>query len=114
MAFAFDVVNTVRREEPELFDDERAEQVRAMLADAVECEVQFAEDLLAQGISGMSATDMREYLQHVADRRLAQLGIPRMYGSSNPFAFMELQDVQELSNFFERKVSPTRWPWRAP
>ena len=28
-----------------------------------------------------------------------------MYGSKNPFGFMELQDVQELTNFFERKVS---------
>ena len=28
-----------------------------------------------------------------------------MYGSSNPFPFMELQDVQELTNFFERRVS---------
>ena len=27
------------------------------------------------------------------------------YGSANPFGFMELQDVQELSNFFERRVS---------
>jgi ribonucleoside-diphosphate reductase beta chain len=82
-----------------------AEQVSEMLAEAVECEVQFAEDLLAAGVPGMSLTDMREYLQHVADRRLAQLGIAPRYGSSNPFAFMELQDVQELSNFFERRVS---------
>ena len=53
----------------------------------------------------MSPHDMREYLQHVADRRLAQLGIEPIYGSPNPFTFMELQDVQELSNFFERRVS---------
>ncbi|WP_175510318.1 ribonucleotide-diphosphate reductase subunit beta [Micromonospora phaseoli] len=105
MAFAFDVVDTVRREEPDLFDDEVAGQVRDMLAEAVECEVQFAEDLLEQGVSGLSLTDMREYLQHVADRRLAQLDIAPLYGSKNPFAFMELQDVQELSNFFERRVS---------
>ncbi|MBX7267628.1 ribonucleotide-diphosphate reductase subunit beta [Micromonospora sp. Llam7] len=105
MAFAFDVVDTVRREEPDLFDDEMAGQVRDMLAEAVECEVQFAEDLLEQGVSGLSLTDMREYLQHVADRRLAQLDIEPLYGSKNPFAFMELQDVQELSNFFERRVS---------
>jgi ribonucleoside-diphosphate reductase beta chain len=105
MAFAFDVVDTVRAEEPELFDDDLADQVRAMLADAVECEVGFAEDLLEQGVSGMSLVDMREYLQHVADGRLAQLGLAALYGSKNPFAFMELQDVQELSNFFERKVS---------
>jgi len=105
MAFAFDVVGTVRAEEPGLFDAGLTSQVRGMLADAVECEVQFAADLLGQGVPGMSLADMREYLQHVADRRLAQLGIEPLYGSANPFAFMELQDVQELSNFFERRVS---------
>ena len=105
MAFAFDVVETVRAEEPELFDEDLTSQVREMLAEAVECEVQFAADLLDHGVSGMSLADMREYLQNVADRRLAQLGIEPLYGSQNPFAFMELQDVQELSNFFERRVS---------
>ena len=105
MAFAFDVVEQVRAEEPDLFDAEMEQQVRDMLAEAVDCEVQFAEDLLDQGVSGLSLPDMREYLQHVADRRLAQLGIEPLYGSPNPFAFMELQDVQELSNFFERRVS---------
>jgi ribonucleoside-diphosphate reductase beta chain len=105
MAFAFDVVEQVRAEEPELFDADMEQQVRDMLAEAVECEVQFAEDLLEQGVSGMSLGDMREYLQHVADRRLVTLGIEPIYGSKNPFAFMELQDVQELSNFFERRVS---------
>ncbi|GII30808.1 ribonucleotide-diphosphate reductase subunit beta [Planotetraspora mira] len=105
MAFAFDVVETVRREEPDLFDDDMRRQVSEMLAEAVDCEVQFAEDLLGQGVSGLSPTDMRAYLEHVADRRLAQLDIPPLYGSKNPFAFMELQDVQELSNFFERRVS---------
>ncbi|HEY3737060.1 MAG TPA: ribonucleotide-diphosphate reductase subunit beta [Jatrophihabitans sp.] len=105
MAFAFDVVETVRDEEPDLFDDELRTQVRNMLAEAVECEAQFAEDLLDGGVSGLSLHDMREYLQHVADRRLTQLGIEPLYGSANPFTFMELQDVQELSNFFERRVS---------
>jgi ribonucleoside-diphosphate reductase beta chain len=105
MAFAFDVVETVRREEPELFDDALAQQVREMLMEAVECEVQFAEDLLGVGVPGLTLADMREYLQHVADRRLSQLGLEPHYGSRNPFAFMELQDVQELSNFFERRVS---------
>jgi ribonucleoside-diphosphate reductase beta chain len=105
MAFAFDVVETVRAQEPGLFDDELARQVSDMLAEAVECEVQFAEDLLGQGVTGLSLDSMREYLQHVADRRLAQLGIEPLYGSANPLQFMELQDVQELSNFFERRVS---------
>ncbi len=105
MAFAFDVVDTVRREEPDLFDDELHDQVRQMLREAVDAEVQFAQDLLEQGVAGLSLTDMRTYLEHVADRRLAALGLAPEYGSKNPFAFMELQDVQELSNFFERRVS---------
>jgi len=105
MAFAFDVVDTARREEPELFDADLEVQVREMLTEAVDCEVQFAEDLLTQGVSGMSVTDMRSYLEYVADRRLQHLGMAELYGSKNPFGFMELQDVQELSNFFERRVS---------
>ena len=105
MAFAFDVVETVRREEPDLFDEKMGAQVAEMLAEAVECEVLFAEDLLGRGVPGLSLADMRAYLEHVADRRLAQLGLPPKYGAANPFAFMELQDVQELSNFFERRVS---------
>ena len=48
---------------------------------------------------------MREYLEYCADQRLATLGLPKRYGAQNPFAFMDLQDVQELTNFFERRVS---------
>ena len=105
MAFAFDVVDTVRREEPDLFDDELHAQVRQMLREAVDAEARFAQDLLGQGIAGMSVADMRAYLEHVADRRLEVLGLTPEYGTANPFGFMEFQDVQELSNFFERRVS---------
>ena len=48
---------------------------------------------------------MRQYLEFCADQRLATLGLPKRYGAKNPFAFMDLQDVQELANFFERRVS---------
>jgi ribonucleoside-diphosphate reductase beta chain len=48
---------------------------------------------------------MRGYLEFVADQRLANLGLRKRYGVKNPLGFMDLQDVQELSNFFERRVS---------
>jgi ribonucleoside-diphosphate reductase beta chain len=105
MAFAFEVVETVRREDPDLFDDSLIKDIQQMMREAVDCEMQFADDLLGQGVSGMSTGDMREYLEFVADQRMSNLGLPVMYGSKNPFGFMELQDVQELSNFFERRVS---------
>lgn len=105
MAFALAVVGTVRAEQPELFDDQLEAQVREMITEAVECEFQFAEDVLGHGVPGMSLADTREYLQYVADQRFVQLGYQKQYGSKNPFSFMELQDVQGLSNFFERTVS---------
>lgn len=105
MAFAFKVVDTVRAEEPDLFDVEMQAQVLAMVEEAIACELQFAEDLLSGGVAGLSATDMRRYLEYVADQRFAVLGMPKHYHSKNPFSFMDLQDVQELANFFERRVS---------
>jgi ribonucleoside-diphosphate reductase beta chain len=105
MEFAFAVVDTVRREQPELFDDDLAEAVTDMMVEAVETEATFAADLLADGVPGLSLADTRSYLEYVADQRLARLGLPRRFGSRNPFPFMQLQDVQELSNFFERTVS---------
>jgi len=105
MAFAFAVVATVRREEPELFDAELERDVRAMLADAIACETLFAEDLLGSGIAGLSLADVRQYLAYVADQRLATLGFAKQHGAKNPFDFLDLQDVQEVTNFFERRVS---------
>ena len=42
MNFALEVVNTVRTEEPELFDERMARDIAEMIDDAVECEMQFA------------------------------------------------------------------------
>lgn len=105
MDFAFSVIDVVRAEEPELFDEQLAHDVQAMMEDAVETEAAFAADLLADGVPGLALAETRAYLEYVADQRLVRLGLPKRFGSANPFAFMELQDVQELSNFFERTVS---------
>jgi ribonucleoside-diphosphate reductase beta chain len=105
MAFAFEVVRTIRREEPELFDAGMAQAVRDMLDEALACETQFAEDLLGGGVAGLSVPVVRQYLEFCADQRLATLGLPRQYGAKNPLSFMDLQDVQEVTNFFERRVS---------
>lgn len=105
MNFALEVVKTVRAEEPELFDAQMERDIATMLCEAVECETQFAEDILSGGVAGLSVANMRQYLEFIADQRLAMLGLSKVYGSKNPFAFMDLQDVQELANFFERRVS---------
>ncbi|NKZ38650.1 ribonucleotide-diphosphate reductase subunit beta [Oleiagrimonas citrea] len=105
MAFAFAVIEQVRKEEPDLFDETMQADVETMLEEAIACETQFAEDVLAGGVAGLSLKDMRQYLEYVADQRLRQLGMTPKYGVANPFDFMDLQDVQEVTNFFERRVS---------
>ncbi|MGQ0837312.1 ribonucleotide-diphosphate reductase subunit beta [Actinokineospora sp.] len=105
MNFAFSVVDTVRAEEPDLFDDALRGEVVRMIREAVDCELEFARDVCGDGLSGMNVGEMAQYLRFVADQRLARLGYPAEFGAENPFGFMELQDVQELTNFFERRVS---------
>ncbi|XHF19290.1 ribonucleotide-diphosphate reductase subunit beta [Corallococcus interemptor] len=105
MAFAFEAIQTARKEEPDLFDASLEKDVVQMMRDAVECETQFAQDLLSGGVMGLSVQEMRGYLEYVADQRLQMLGMAPIFHTKNPLHFMDLQDVQELTNFFERRVS---------
>ncbi len=84
MSFAFEVVDTVRKEEPELFDDQLQQQVTDMLREAVEAELQFARDLCGEGLPGMNTDSMRQYLECVADQRLQRLGFAPVHGSRTP------------------------------
>jgi len=105
IAFAYEVISTVRKEDPGLLDIEMSDRIAEMIREAVDCEMTFSEDVLGLGVAGLSARDMRKYLEFVADQRMKALGFNPIYGSKNPFRFMDLQDVQELANFFERRVS---------
>lgn len=105
IAFATEVIRVARTEEPQLFNDQMNEMIIQMIEDAIDCEMAFAEDILQLGVAGLSVKDMRQYLEYVADMRLESLNIAPRYNVKNPFGFMELQDAQELTNFFERRVS---------
>ncbi|MDY7233301.1 ribonucleotide-diphosphate reductase subunit beta [Hyalangium rubrum] len=105
MAFAFEAIKVARKEEPDLFDARMQADVIEMVREAVECETLFAQDLLSGGVAGLSVQEMRQYLEYVADQRLMMLGMSPIYRVKNSLSFMDLQDVQELTNFFERRVS---------
>ena len=103
--FAFQVIDTIRQEEPDLFDKNLNDSIIAMFQEAIDCELAFGDEILDRGVSGLSARDMKTYLQFITDARLARLGIAPQFKVKNPFPFMELQDAEELTNFFERRVS---------
>ena len=45
------------------------EVIRDSRGEAVDCEMQFAEDVLGLGVSGLSIANMRQYLEYIADQR---------------------------------------------
>lgn len=103
--FAFKVIDTALEEEPNLLDARMKDMIIAMFKEAIDAEMTFAIDILDHGVAGLSAKDMRTYLEFIADQRLERLGIPHQFNVRNPFDFMNLQDTQELTNFFERRVA---------
>lgn len=105
MRFAFSVIDVIRRETPHLWTEELVQRVREMLYEAIDCELQFAEDVLSLGVVGLSKQDMREYLRYVVDGHCQRLGMEPMFGARCPFDFMLAQDVQALTSFFERTTT---------
>ena len=103
--FAYQVIDVVLKEQPSLFNSGMKDAIIAMFHEAIECELTFAKEILDMGITGLSYRDMTSYLHYIADARLNRLGIASQFNARNPFDFMDLQDTQELTNFFERRVS---------
>ena len=80
------------------------ETIRKIITDAVDIEQEFVTDALPVSLIGMNADLMRQYIEFVADRLLAELNCAKVYGASNPFDFMEMISLQGKTNFFEKRV----------
>lgn len=72
---------------------------------AVELEKEFICDALPCSLIGMNSDMMSQYIEFVADRLAVQLGTQKIYGTANPFDFMDLISLEGKTNFFEKKVS---------
>ena len=105
--FGIDVINQIKLENPHLWDDEMQASAREMNLEGPTLEVGYARDTMPRGVLGMNANMMEEYLQFIANRRLAQIGLTEQYpGVKNPFPWMsEIMDLKKEKNFFETRVT---------
>jgi ribonucleoside-diphosphate reductase beta chain len=104
--FGIDLINGIRAENLDIWTPEFQRELRTMIEQAVELEVAYAEDCLPRGILGLNAGLFREYVQHIADRRVERIGLTAKYGSKNPFPWMsETIDLGKEKNFFETRVT---------
>ena len=106
MNFGIDVINQIKIENPHLWTDEFKEEIIVMIREGVELERRYAQDTMPNGILGMNAAMFKEYLEFIANRRCAQIGLSEQYpGAENPFSWMsEMMDLNKEKNFFETRV----------
>ncbi|MDH3644679.1 MAG: ribonucleotide-diphosphate reductase subunit beta [Gammaproteobacteria bacterium] len=105
--FGIDVINQIKLENPHLWDGEMQDLARQMILEGTQLEIEYAKDTMPRGILGMNANIMAEYLQFIANRRLAQIGLSEQFpGVKNPFPWMsEIMDLKKEKNFFETRVT---------
>ncbi len=105
--FGIDVINQIKLENPDLWDDEAQNLARQMILEGTQLEIEYAQDTMPRGVLGMNANMMSEYLRFIANRRLAQIGLSEQFpGVKNPFPWMsEIMDLKKEKNFFETRVT---------
>lgn len=104
LKFGINLVHNVLEENPELLTEEFAAEIRNIIIEGVDLETQYNKDLFPNGILGLNADYVNQYVQYVADRRLTELGLPKYYNVTNPAKWMSTAtDVFELVNFFEQQ-----------
>jgi ribonucleoside-diphosphate reductase beta chain len=102
LKFGMSLIMNILEENHELLTPEFAEEIRNIVIEGVELEVAYNKDLFPNGILGLNADYVNQYVKYVADRRLEELGMPKYYNATNPAKWMSTStDVYELVNFFE-------------
>ena len=81
-----------------------------IVREAVSFEKEFVQEALPVDLIGMNANLMCQYIEAVADRIADLFEFERVYNTENPFDFMRALDVQNVTNFFEKRVSEYQRP----
>ena len=107
MNFGIDVINQIKIENPDLWTNEFQQQMITLIMEGVDLEIAYAHDTMPRGILGLNAPMFEEYVKFIANRRLAQIGLPGQFpGAQNPFQWMsETLDLKKEKNFFETRVT---------
>jgi ribonucleoside-diphosphate reductase beta chain len=94
-------------ENPEIWTDGLRAELRELMAEAVALEKRFIADCLPVEAVGLSAGEFAQYIDYIADRRLAGCGLaPLNAHVDNPLPWLaELMDVRKEQNFFEGRVT---------
>ena len=106
LAFGVDLINTIISENPEIWTEDFKNYVSKIIQEAVKLEEIYVDGCLPRGILGLQPEIIKEYVRHIADRRLERINLPKFYDDQNPFPWMsEIIDLKKEKNFFETRVT---------
>lgn len=101
------MINTMRKERPELFTPELLARVKEMFISATELESKWGKHITNGQILGLNDQIIEQYIQYLADDRLHQVGIEAIFNVEHPIkwvdGFSKLNDHK--TNFFEGTVT---------
>lgn len=105
--FGIDMINQIKIENPHLWTESFQKEMIEIITTGVELEYEYAKDTMPQGILGLNADMMKEYLHFIGNRRLVQIGLPEQYKqAANTLPWMsEIIDLKKEKNFFETRVT---------
>ena len=104
--FGINMINAVKEEQPELWSPAFQQRIIELVKRAVKLEYTFAAEVFPRGIFGMNAEGFKQYIEHIADRRLERVGLPPQFRVENPFPWMsEAVDLNKEKNFFETRAT---------
>lgn len=101
------LINTLRKERADLFTEQLKAEVVEMFKEAVALEVAWGKYITGGQILGLTDAIIEQYIQYLADDRLASVGFAKLYNVSNPIKWVDdfSKFNDQKTNFFESTVA---------
>lgn len=101
------IINTIRKENPELFDAGTIDRMRSLMRNAVQSEIEWGQYIIRDGVLGLTDEIIDKYIKYLANRRLSNIGMSPLYEEivDHPMKWVEsFSAVNKIkTDFFEAK-----------
>ena len=100
------MINSTKKERPDLFTKDLEQKVRTMFKKAVELESNWGAYITKGQILGFTDEIISDYIKYLADKRLEAVGYKYEYGVQNPITWVDSYASfnEQRTNFFEGNV----------
>ncbi len=101
------MINSTRKERPELFTKELIDDVYKMFEEAVELEVAWGQYITEGQLLGLTDEIIDQYIKYLADQRLNAVGLEKLYNATHPIKWVDnfSKFNDQKTNFFEGNVT---------